>query len=297
MEQILKSGKHLAVCLCGAIGLVLTISLIVLINQITGFNLFSFNLYAIVPIGGMIAGFAACSGYYFASIKFDLRPNRMVLSQMVLSAALAQLMIYYAEFRLMRFEDGTAVSTVMGFLDYVQAYLRSTHIYGGRGFRDLGALGGIGWFIAVIEYLGFLLGGLAAYLALLTHPVCQSCARYLKTVARKNQIFSDPAIFSVHYHALAEMGGDAERFRSLLALTPPNGQKGVGAVKLVTLLQCCPHCNGERIEQQVKILAEKGWRSSAAHARHYDIPDGVSVRDCFGPSLSNRECSGASAKE
>lgn len=292
----MKSGKHLAVSLCGAIGLVITILVIVCVNHLTGFNLFSFTLYAIVPVGGLIAGFAAASGYYFSSIRFGLTPNKPVLLQIVLASALAQILIYYAEFRLMRFEDGTAVSTVMSFLDYLKAYLQTLHIYGGRGLRDLGTMAGSGWWFAGIEYLGFLLGGLAAYLALLAHPVCRSCACYLEKVGSRHQIFSQPQSFSLHYQTLPHVVANAEAFTSLLALVPPNEQKGLGDIKLVTCLHCCPHCKGERIEQQVKVLTAKGWRNSAEHARQFDVPASVGLSDCFNELASDREVSNTTGR-
>lgn len=292
----MKRGKHLAVSLCGATGLVLTIFVIVLIYQITRFNLFAFNLYAVVPVGGVVAGLAACSGYYFSSIKFDVRPNKGVLLQIMIAAALAQFMIYYAEFRLMQFEDGTAVSSVMRFPDYLNSYLQRVHIYGGRGLHDLGAPGGNGWWLAAIDYFGFLLGGWAICLAMLAHPVCTSCACYLRKVASRDQIFSDPEVFAIHYQAPAEMGV-ARAVRSLLGFQPPDGAGQWGDLRLVTSLHCCPHCAGERIEQQVKILAAKGWRRSTEHRRYHDVPAGISLKNCFGSPIPDEAMSdtGASA--
>lgn len=274
-------GKHLAVSVCGATGLAFTVLIIVLVNHLTGFNLFALNLYAIVPVGGVIAGFAAASGYYFSSIGLNVRPNVAVLVQIILASAIAQILVYYAEFRWMRFEDGTAISTVMSFSGYLNAYLQAVHIYGGRHFRDLGRLAGAGWWLAGIEYLGFLMGGLLVYLALKVQPVCKSCSCYLRHLASKHQHFSDSESFSIQYQTLPHLAGNAEALASLFALNASGDAQEQSHIKLTTMLYGCSQCEGERLEQRVRIRTEKGWRNAADQARQFDLPAGSSVRACF----------------
>lgn len=274
-------GKHLAVSACGASGLAFTVFIIVLVNHLTGFNLFALNVYAIVPVGGMIAGFAAASGYYFSCIGFSVRPNVAVLAQIILASALAQILVYYAEFRWMSFDDGTALSTVMSFSGYMKAYLQALHIYGGRHLRDLGPMQGAGWWFAGIEYLGFLMGGLVVYLALKAHPVCRTCNCYLKQLASKHQYFSDSDTFAMQYQTLPDLAENVEALTSLLALSPSRDAQEPGDIKLTTTLYGCSRCKGERLEQRVRIHTEKGWRTADDQARQFDLPEGASVRACF----------------
>jgi hypothetical protein len=79
---------------------------VVVIERLTGFNLFTLSVWVVVPAGALITGAAAASGYYFGSLFFHTKPVWFLLVQMVIVAAVAQFAIYYAEYATMVLDDG-----------------------------------------------------------------------------------------------------------------------------------------------------------------------------------------------
>src|SRR4051794_28901794 len=83
------------VALCGLATSVLVAIANVAIARMTGFNLFTFSIWLVVPVGALAIGFAAASGYYFGSLYFHKRPTAVLLVQMVAIAGLTQLLTYW----------------------------------------------------------------------------------------------------------------------------------------------------------------------------------------------------------
>jgi len=53
----------------GLIGFLATIILIVLFNHITGFELQSFSLFFIMPVGGLLIGASASAGFFMGKLN------------------------------------------------------------------------------------------------------------------------------------------------------------------------------------------------------------------------------------
>ena len=85
MRQLIKYG---GVALAGLATSILTAVAVAVFDRITGFNLFTFAVWAIVPAGAGLCGFAAASGYYFAAKFLHQRPTlRNVISASAADAA------------------------------------------------------------------------------------------------------------------------------------------------------------------------------------------------------------------
>jgi hypothetical protein len=125
----------------------------------------------------MVTGAAAASGYYFGSLYFHRRPNWLLLIQMILIAGATQLLIYYLQYTTLVLDDGTKASDLVSFARYLDISLTSAHYRIGRGAQvDTGAVGDFGYWLAVIQCVGFLAGGLFIYVAF-SHIQCVRDAR------------------------------------------------------------------------------------------------------------------------
>ena len=76
-------ARSFGVAVCGLVTSILTALAIVAASRMTGFDLFTFSIWVVVPVGAALSGFAAASGYYFGSLYFHKRPDLFLLFQMV----------------------------------------------------------------------------------------------------------------------------------------------------------------------------------------------------------------------
>lgn len=67
------------------IGFLATIILIVLFNHITGFELHSFSLFFIIPVGGLLVGAGASVGFFYGRIKYHkpIRGNQYLVGALL----------------------------------------------------------------------------------------------------------------------------------------------------------------------------------------------------------------------
>jgi hypothetical protein len=195
-------GGHLGVSIFGILSFALTVVAVVVIERLTGFNLFTLSVWVVVPAGALITGAAAASGYYFGSLFFHTKPVWFLLVQMVIVAAVAQIAIYYAEYATMVLENGTKASSLISFPDYLDRYLTKMHMRVGRGAQDAGEVGSFGYWLAVIQFVGFLVGGVAVFIFLKGYPTCQACGRYLRTLFKHKQNFNAQEEFSLYYETV-----------------------------------------------------------------------------------------------
>jgi hypothetical protein len=102
------------VAACGLITSLLTALGITVIQNLIGFQLFTFSIWIVAPVGAIATGMAAASGYYFGSLYFHYRPNILLLLQMVIIAGVTQILIYYLEYSTLVLDNGIKASALGG---------------------------------------------------------------------------------------------------------------------------------------------------------------------------------------
>ncbi|WP_457586614.1 hypothetical protein [Ensifer canadensis] len=270
---------NLGVSIFGIATFLLTVMAVVAVNHFTGFNFFTLSFFVVVPAGALLCGAAAASGYYFGALLFHTRPTVLILIQILIVAALAQTAIYYSEYRLLGLADGRMASDVVSFSEYLDIYLSHTNLRIGRAGTNTGDIGDYGRVLAFIQFLGFVVGGVFVWLMLRIYPVCERCGRYLRTLAKKQQMFSSQEDFSTYYDNLFEVPVDGPHFAQLMQWEPGKGEKIVkGTVQAETILRGCPHCHTQRISQEVKVRGEKEFRDVPQLTRNIRIPDGIDLK-------------------
>jgi hypothetical protein len=69
---------------------------------------------------------------------------------------------------------------LISFEDFVNFSLTKAHMRIGRSARDVGEVGEAGYWLAVAEFIGFLVGGFSTFVFVSTMPRCVVCSSYLR---------------------------------------------------------------------------------------------------------------------
>lgn len=282
--MIAKIGGHLGVSIFGLISFALVVLAVIVVDRLTGFNIFSFSFWVIVPVGALLTGAAAASGYYFGSLFFHTRPTWFLLVQILIVTAAAQLAIYYGEYRSFVLDDGTMASDVIGFWDYLDTYLRSMHLRAGRAHIDTGEVGEFGYWLALIEFAGFIIGGISVFLILQNYPSCWKCNRYLRKLTKIGQMFPDHDDFARYYDTLFHHPVHSGHFADLMKGNPKIRKPALDTVMIELHLLGCTHCKTQLLTQKVQILGKKEWKDIPKLTRHVRLPDGVDLRPVIKPA-------------
>jgi hypothetical protein len=268
------------VVFCGLVSSVLVAIINVVLANATGFNLFTFAFWFILPIGAGLSGFAAASGYYFGSVYFHKRATRALMIQMVLIAGLTQALIYYLGYVTAQFDDGQKIADVVSFSRYLDAALTSVHYQVG-GQHDLGEAGAWGYLIAAIHFLGFLVGGVCVYAFLQSKPVCEACNLYLRTLAKKEKIFASSEAASAYYDRVFTVPLDSQEFISLIQTNATVATPHTGNLKIKTVLHGCPDCQEQLVTDTVAGYDGSEWQAMNDLERRTRIPQGVDLAPTF----------------
>jgi hypothetical protein len=199
-EKLLPSGQkicmkpleNIIISACGAATSLLTALLLFGIERFFGFSFYTWIFWFVIPVGALFSGLVASTGYYCGARLFNHRPSRGLLLNILLVAVGCFFLIHYLGYYYLNV-DGIPLRTRVAFGSYLQMVLEHTSL----SFRvhasvigSTGELGTWGYAYALLQILGFAVGGCVVYILLLEHPFCAHCERYLKRVD-KVQRFSE----------------------------------------------------------------------------------------------------------
>jgi len=142
--------------------------------QIMGFYLMPF-----IPVGAILAGLAAGSGYAIATVLKGVKMTAAICVAIVILQLACYFAAQYVDYRATnpRYQDGSPV----GFLTYFDHVTRSFHWEAEHGGKPGAALGVWGYAIRLLEMAGFGLGGLVGALIVRSLPYCHPCQQYMKS--------------------------------------------------------------------------------------------------------------------
>lgn len=280
-EATVGNSRSWLVALCGLITSLATAIAVTLIDHLTGFNAFTLSVFVVVPAGAGLCGFAAASGYYLGAKYLHEKPSKWLLLQMVAVAAFTQIFIYYLEYITLEV-DGQNISEYVGFVQYIDVSLTSSHMRIGRGAGvDTGEVGSFGYWLAAFEFVGFMIGGVFVYFQLKDTPACGNCEKYLRTAINKEDSFADIEEFAEYYDNVYANPVDSLEFQSHVCREFSAGKVDNGAINLNTRILECPKCLGQWVRETVQILRGGDWKDVNELQRFVKIPDGVDVRKSF----------------
>jgi hypothetical protein len=278
MKGLLKS---FGIALCGLVTSILVALADVAIARMTGFDFFTFSIWVVVPVGALLTGFAAASGYYFGSLYFHKKASASLLVQIVLIAGAAQLLIYWTGYTTMVLDDGRKVADFVPFGQYMDLILTKTHYRIGRGQADTGEVGSMGYWIAGAQFVGFLFGGLAVFGYLKAKPVCAACSLYLRPMAKKEKVFADADAAGGYYDRLFTLAVDGPDFAALIRSEAKVDKVAQGALQVNTSLLGCPVCKAQMVEEKVRAYNGTDWKDLNKLDRRVNIPSGIDLAPVF----------------
>jgi hypothetical protein len=231
------------------------------------FNIMGWYANYVLPIGALIVGFVAASGYGIASWRTGQKITRRLLWMVLAFQVAAYFAGQYIEFHSLglQYNDGTPVS----FLSYFDFAARSFSWQQKDGSAG-SPLGVWGYAFRLLEIVGFCGGSLAVPLLLRAVPYCEGCQSYMKTKeagllpssAPSRRIKKSDATAQASYDveqqeawkrggaltaAVAERAaaGDVDGYRALLAEHAPQKREIEKLPARIALsIVRCPKCSG-----------------------------------------------------
>ncbi len=274
--------KHLLLLVAMAITCVLVAIANVVIARTIGINFFTMKVWLIIPVGAGIVGMLGASGAILAARYFNIVPTIIDAVFMVVIAAATMILIYYLDYMTLVLDDGRRASDLVDFASYVDLVLTTSHMRVGRGAQiDTGEVGQLGYALAAIEFVGFLVGGAMAFLFIKGMARCGECGSYLrklKTKQTKELTFDETDQVINLFNR-----GDLETMRSLLAWAPPE-RKLVDSKKALVVydLLGCSKCKTEILVAKVKAFNGKEWQDVPSLGARRNLESGLSLRELFG---------------
>lgn len=274
-------AEKFGIVLCGLITSILVAIADVTIARMTGFDFFTLSFWVVIPAGALLVGAAAASGYYFGSLYFHKRATTALLLQVIVIAGFTQFLIYWLGYTTMVLEDGRKVADLFPFGQYLDISLTSAHYKFGRGQSDMGEAGSFGYWMAVIQFVGFLVGGLAIYMFLKAKAVCETCEFYMRPLVKKQKTFADGETASAYFDAVFTLPVDGPDFATLIRADATVAKSEQGALLIHTTLMGCPNCKTQMVEEKVQAFNGKEWKEVNKLDRRIKIPRGIDLAPVF----------------
>lgn len=260
-----RAGEDFLVAGCGLVTCVLTALILWWIEAQFGFALYTWTFWFIIPAGALLAGFAGASGYYAGSWLFGHRPTRLLLLNIVIASVATFFLIYYLSYITLQME-GKRVSDYIPFLQYLDLALRSTSLeFRYRGAVKLGSTGELGYFgyaVAVLQVIGFAVGGFVVYAVLVSKPYCEKCSRYLSGKGRQVRYTQDAdglqAIVQQVLQNLAS-GTMAPAIELQRSFGNPSHQKN-NHLRSTFEVRCCKKCKQHWVKFSVEKQSGDNWK-------------------------------------
>ena len=230
----------------------------------------------IIPVGALMVGLVAASGYGAAAWFTGLKMTRRLIWSVVGQLAVAYFIAQYEEY---------PSSSGMGFWAWFDASTRA--IAWGHANGLVGEpLGVLGYGLRLLEVIGFVAGGLAVPLALRNYSYCDPCRSYrrrstLAMIPGGRQELGDGGLASLAAIYEAAGGGEREVFHRELAgrgsLRNKRQTRKLPA-RITVSLRRCPRCAGGGLEASVG--QGRGRNVSIHHLPPLPL-DGERVRALF----------------
>lgn len=255
----------------GLIGLIITVVFVVALHSLTSFNLNSFSLFFIVPVGAIATGSLACLGYYYGILKSNIKVTKAIRYIAIIIACVCFVAIQYGYYYTAYIDEnyilnykmqGEHVSNFfladsdepLNFVSFTVYMVNSSVISFSRRATQLAVLEGnkiLNWVFYAIDFLGMLAGAFfARQLVLGEKKYCDNCKRYMK-----------------HKNLLKFPAHDNERLTRFRSISNADSQEIVALIEddgntfdedyFEVKLHYCDVCNSGILELQYMELGSK----------------------------------------
>jgi len=166
----------------GLIGAFIAAALVVVIHSFTSFDLSSFSLFFVVPVGAMVTGTLGCLGYYFGVLKQNVKQTKVIRWTGIVIALICFVVVQYGFFYTAYLDENMDLNFKMqgehvslyaigdsdepiNFFTFTQEMVNSRVISFSRRGREILEVEGnkvVNWIFYVVDLIGALLGALFA---------------------------------------------------------------------------------------------------------------------------------------
>ncbi|MFZ6743811.1 hypothetical protein ACO0LC_11330 [Undibacterium sp. JH2W] len=121
----------------------------------TGLNLFSFSYLVFLPVGAVLMGFCAMSGFYLAANYFKFPARRIDFAFLLLVAVAFVLQIFLGIYLSFYFMGKVAHPSPDSFMEFISLYVtRVKHTMRFNGHtEDAVAAGEAGWYLLMVQLM------------------------------------------------------------------------------------------------------------------------------------------------
>jgi len=245
-----KFIQDLAVTGFGALSSLLTAILLAYIEINYGLAIYSVMWWFVIPIGAIGAGFVAAWGYYLGSKIFNHRPESTIMYSMLMISMATYFLLHF--FLYVSFQvDGKQVSDLVSYRDFMDITIKNTSMRLRHG-GETGALGRMGYVLAMFQILGFFAGGAITYLYLAGQIYCEKCSKYFSFKGKISRYYSDPEILANQYMCIKTMLDQSLFQKAVDAMLEKNKYKSDDYLWLVLEVQLCKKCKNHYMKLLVK---------------------------------------------
>jgi hypothetical protein len=280
----IKEFAHdLIITASGAATSIITALVLFLIERTFQVSIYTWMVWFVFPVGALLAGFAASGGYYLGARYFGYRPTRQILLNMVAVSVGAFFLVHWLGFRFMEV-DGRPISEQVSFWVYLDFLFRHQSVqfsWGAADAASTGELGAWGYLYALLQVVGFALGGVAVFRWLSLLPYCESCSRYFSALGKQERFADDPHAFASVLERVAA-AFDTGRLQDAISqhTTPEEpGRRKKGRFMSVLDLRFCSGCGVRWLGFSAREWAGNCWKEikgsklSGLHKEPLNLPE------------------------
>ncbi len=258
-----KIQQNLSVSAIGAITSILTAIILFAVETKFGFSFYTWTFWFVVPVGAILSGFAAASGYYMGARLFRVRPTIMILMNMVAISIGTFFLINYLSYITLKV-DGQLIRESIPFHSFLDFLIRNESLsfrFGGHATGSTGELGSWGYVHALLQILGFAIGGIAVYAHLSSVPYCTRCSIYFVDAGKQTRYDFDPDIISQKVsdlHSLLSAGRPQEAIDKHANFKKDKHEKDY--IYSQFQLKSCPKCAMNWLQFTVHKYSQREWK-------------------------------------
>lgn len=251
-------ARELLVCAAGLATTLVTAIVLALIAGATDFDFLALSYCFVIPLGAMLSGFGAASGYYAGGRIFQQRPGLLVALVMLPGAVGLQVLVIAIRYvDVLGDTDEPLLTHIWRFPTFVELYVTSGTIR----IRNVesGEVGRFGWALAVLQTVGLLIGHAAAFFALLGASYCERCRRYLSKVGEIVGYTGD--IDGQRAFVAATCGETvcSPSYRARIDALPNVPLGAIGQTRVLLTLRRCNRCGLQRVQENVESMRQGQW--------------------------------------
>ena len=170
------------------------------------FAIYTWMYAFVLPIGAVICGFVAATGYWIGARVFNHKPSKTLLINIVLVSLTTYFAIHHFHYTHDKIQGVAIEKIVPSFPDYIKNVTENMTYKIGRSYNedDQGTqLGKWGWGVAVLQVLGFSFGGFSVFGLLSAVPYCDRCKKYLSQKKSRIANWKDVSQMQAAYQEVA----------------------------------------------------------------------------------------------